>query len=36
MLKIHKVELSDGEDSGKLAGEPSEYSDQDEEAFLRN
>ena len=34
MLKIHKVELSDG-DSGKIGGETSEYSEADEEAFLR-
>lgn len=34
MLKIHKVELSDGEDSNKIAGETSEYSEADEEDFL--
>ena len=36
MLKIHKVELSDSEDSRKKAGDISEYSDGDEETFLRN
>jgi len=35
MLKIHKVELSDGDDSAKLEGEASEYSEADEEAFMR-
>ena len=35
MLKIHKVELSDGEDSGKIGGETSEFSEADEVAFMR-
>jgi len=35
MLKIHKVELSDGDDSAKLEAEISEYSEADEEAFMR-
>ena len=34
MLKIHKVELSDADDSAKK-GEASEYSEADEEAFIR-
>ena len=35
MLKIHKVELSAGNDSAILEGEISEYSEADEEAFMR-
>ena len=35
MLKIHKVELSDGGDSAKIGGETSDFSEADEEAFIK-